>query len=366
MKQDDQIPGQMNIFDFLDMPSSKTSKEPYQATTEPISEWYLKKCAGSKTKMPMFLNLGGESGHSADASLAMGIPWLGDSTMQSISGFHNEDEDYVYSLISMDTQQPNWFLNCGEKPIIPKPSKLSEILDLNCDLEKYKLSPKACQGILNRARKRNKKLPEILEYALIKQSSEGGAVSFQERSGKPGGGKGILIQNEHTGTLSTLNNQSVVYGISPYASNAMLSKNPNSGKYEADTARTLDLNGGNPACNQGGMAIVQKLYTIGHDERSARYTDDEITDPLTSSDFKDPIKVCYGLDRASFNQGQNAQFDFSIEEEKAQTLVAKGPGGGISNTVGALCARDYKGVGNQYVDEGKVIVQVLDIGESSE
>ena len=76
-----------------------------------------------------------------------------------------------FSLISMDTQQLNWFLNLSEKPIIPRPSKLSEILDLNCDLEKYKLSPKACQGILNRARKRGKKLPEILEYALIKQSS---------------------------------------------------------------------------------------------------------------------------------------------------------------------------------------------------
>lgn len=35
-------------------------------------------------------------------------------------------------------------------------------------------------------------------------------ISFQERSGKPGGGKGILIQHERTGALSTLNNQSVL------------------------------------------------------------------------------------------------------------------------------------------------------------
>lgn len=33
----------------------------------------------------------------------------------------------------------------------------------------------------------------------------------------------------------------------------------------------------------------------------------------------------YSLDRASFNQGKNAQYNFSIEENKAQTLVAKGP-----------------------------------------
>ena len=35
------------------------------------------------------------------------------------------------------------------------------------------------------------------------------AISFQERGGKPGGGKGILIQHERTGALSTLNNQHV-------------------------------------------------------------------------------------------------------------------------------------------------------------
>ena len=40
------------------------------------------------------------------------------------------------------------------------------------------------------------------------------AISFQERAGKPGGGKGILIQDERTGALSTLNNQPVCYGIS--------------------------------------------------------------------------------------------------------------------------------------------------------
>ena len=35
------------------------------------------------------------------------------------------------------------------------------------------------------------------------------------------------------------------------------------------------------------------------------------------------------------------------------------------NTIGALCARDYKGVGDQYVDEGKCIVSSICFGESS-
>ena len=36
----------------------------------------------------------------------------------------------------------------------------------------------------------------------------------------------------------------------------MQSSNPHSGIYEADTSRTIDANGGNPGCNQGGIAVV--------------------------------------------------------------------------------------------------------------
>ena len=40
----------------------------------------------------------------------------------------------------------------------------------------------------------------------------------------------------------------------------------------------------------------------------------------------DQLAIAYGLDRASYNQGQNAQFDFSVEEESAPTQVSRGPG----------------------------------------
>ena len=50
----------------------------------------------------------------------------------------------------------------------------------------------------------------------------------------------------------------IAYGISSYESNAMKSANPHSGIYEAQTGRTLDLNGGNPACNQGGIVVVEQ------------------------------------------------------------------------------------------------------------
>ena len=46
------------------------------------------------------------------------------------------------------------------------------------------------------------------------------------------------------------------FGICSKDSNAMKPSNPHSGIYEADTSRTIDTSGGNPACNQGGIAVV--------------------------------------------------------------------------------------------------------------
>jgi len=52
-----------------------------------------------------------------------------------------------------------------------------------------------------------------------------------------------------------------VYGLCANNSNSMLSNNPHSGIYKADTSRTLDQNGGNPACNQGGMIVLESPFS---------------------------------------------------------------------------------------------------------
>lgn len=70
-------------------------------------------------------------------------------------------------------------------------------------------------------------------------------------------GLGIGENGEPAYTLQAGHEHAVAYGICSDASNSMKSNNPHSGIYEADTSRTIDQNGGNPACNQGGMAIVQ-------------------------------------------------------------------------------------------------------------
>lgn len=213
------------------------------------------------------------------------------------------------------------------------------------------------------------------------ESSTDKAISFQERSGKPGGGKGILIQNDRIGALSTLNNQSVCYGLCSMNSNSMKSSNPHSGIYEADTTRTLDNNGGNPACNQGGMMVVQ-----GADMYNQNLTGDKAITIRVKADTEHlPCVVLEGNGSRPSHQGdgykesdvsytlnstevhgvcfsQDTYDKFSQNEKSASLKACGGTYGGErvnSDTVGALCASDYKGVGNQYVNDGKCIIQSI-------
>ena len=49
------------------------------------------------------------------------------------------------------------------------------------------------------------------------------------------------------------------YSIGAYYSKGMLSDNPAVGFSETDVSRTLDQNGGNPGCQQGGIAVVSAV-----------------------------------------------------------------------------------------------------------
>lgn len=183
------------------------------------------------------------------------------------------------------------------------------------------------------------------------------------RSGCEGGGKGPLIQENKSATLSCNNDQTLFepcgwdggqvsptltkqnaggnqrmpdkdnftcvlqpFGICSKDSNAMKSDNPHSGIYEAETARTIDGNGGNPACNQGGIAVVCVDQGGG---KSACNVTEEKSPTLLSRDYKDPSVVTdpsFGIGRDAYNQGTNAKFMPTIEEELQPTLVAKDPG----------------------------------------
>ena len=61
--------------------------------------------------------------------------------------------------------------NTGEYPSVAVESTLSQILEENVP-KKYYLSARACEGILRRAERMGKKLPDVLKTALEQQSAE--------------------------------------------------------------------------------------------------------------------------------------------------------------------------------------------------
>ena len=151
------------------------------------------------------------------------------------------------------------------------------------------------------------------------------------RSGCDGGGKGALVQDDKSATPSCNNDQTLfepkVYGICSKNSNSMKSDNPDSGIYEAETARTLDTSNQSPDKNQGGMAVVAVQGSmIGRKPRNGPQGSGVNEDVSFTLDAADRHAVAYGIDRATYNMGQNAKFNIAVEEDIEPTMVAKGPG----------------------------------------
>ena len=97
----------------------------------------------------------------------------------------------------------------------------------------------------------------------VKDVENSPAVTLKIRSGCEGGGKGAIWQEEKSATLGCNNDQTLFvpkcYGVCSKASHSMMSDNPHSGFYEANTSRTLDRSGGDPTCNQGGICVVEPV-----------------------------------------------------------------------------------------------------------
>ncbi|MBE5825280.1 MAG: DNA (cytosine-5-)-methyltransferase [Butyrivibrio sp.] len=214
---------------------------------------------------------------------------------------------------------------------------------------------------------------------------QGKPMTLKIRSGCAGGGKGALIQEDKSATLAAHNDQTLfqptAFGICSKGSNSMMSDNPNSGFYEAETSRCLDANGGNPSCNQGGIAVIaiegngqrpshkgdgykesDVMYTlntveqhsVAFAEKSATLSAGDGPKGPSSQQLGNPeenfvAEPSYGLDRASFNQGKNAKFGFCVNEEVEPAMVSKGP-----NAVGHPYHSSKNSYHTNFSDEGIV------------
>ncbi len=182
------------------------------------------------------------------------------------------------------------------------------------------------------------------------------------RAGGGNGGKGILLQDDKSATLSCNNDQTVfvpfckgtrphsaeeaptwkdgevantlntfdigetrcnelvvqAYGICSKESNAMKSDNPHSGFYEAQTARTLDCNCNNPSSNQGGIAVVAVQGSmIGRDDKNGPQGSGVNEDVSFTLNATDRHAVAY----PTYCTSKNSHFT-RAEKELANTLVA--------------------------------------------
>lgn len=235
----------------LGISCGKTWSEPSAATKEKTSRQSSKRSSKSSSRKPPVLK----------CLKRAGLPG-GDTTMK-----WEDDGAWYGELMTRNT---------GECPNAVVVSRLSQILEAN-PLPKYNLTAKACLGILRRAERRGKNLPERLKAVLLMQSASGG--------GCDGGGKGALVQTEKSGTLGCGNDQTIfclqgngidradtagcngkgwkardsvlcAYSFDSLANNSMKSKNPNSGCRETEIAKTLDTTNPDPSKNQGGIAVV--------------------------------------------------------------------------------------------------------------
>ena len=131
---------QISMFDHV-LPSGRTSSGRSHRTAARTSGQSSKSSAGSQTRRYQFLDLRTDGGNRQERSWETGGRLHGEPMTR----------------------------NTGESPSVDVESHLSQILEASPH-PKYSLSAKACLGILNRAEKRGKVLPEILKAALTQQA----------------------------------------------------------------------------------------------------------------------------------------------------------------------------------------------------
>ncbi len=177
------LDGQVSLFD-LGIWSGKTCQEHSAATSRmdsETSERCWKKLYASQNRDFLFLDCRtSRSGRKPEGSSATDGASHGERTTPNTGEFPSADGVSAWWSILTDPLQGISSLNVSEKPNIPVPTKLSQILEENPG-QKYNLTPKACAGILRRAERRGKKLPDALKTVLLMQSASVEAVTAETK-----------------------------------------------------------------------------------------------------------------------------------------------------------------------------------------
>ena len=102
------------------------------------------------------------------------------------------------------------------------------------------------------------------------------------------GGERMDISEDLSGTLrAKAGNPPLLYDIRQTSENT---KNERHNIYECDVSRTIDTSGNTPTRNQGGVAIVEDIYTMSKNSHFTK-ADKNISSSLVATDYKDPPLV---------------------------------------------------------------------------
>lgn len=195
----------------------------------------------------------------------------------------------------------------------------------------------------------------------VKEVENSPAVTLKIRSGCEGGGKGAIWQEEKSATLGCNNDQTLFvpkcYGVCSKASHSMMSDNPHSGFYEAETSRTLDRSGGDPTCNQGGICVVEPVAFTQNQRDEVRDLKNKSAALSAEQGMKQQTFVLQGnmIGRKDENgpQGDGVNKDVCFTLDATDRHVVCAPESVYAMTTGSymqvekevaptLMARDYK------------------------
>ena len=135
---------------------------------------------------------------------------------------------------------------------------------------------------------------------------------------------GPHAETDKSYTLNATEVHGVAYGFDPGASRDV------GVLFIEECGKTL-TNGTCPGHHDGVVIATQTAPITASKASFFMNADEDVASTLVATDYKDPQQVCYeehpiAIDRAYFNQGQNALYDpQTYEDGTTPTLVARGP-----------------------------------------
>lgn len=271
--------------------SGKMSPEHSQATKVKISRRSSKRSSASQSRKPPILKClkkDGQLGVATTMKWADDGAWLGECMTR----------------------------NTGESPNAAVVSRLSQILEATPQ-EKYSLSAKACQGILRRAERRGKDLPEPLKTVLLMQSGNAECGWNKPSVVVPA----VLCLNDQGGN---------VMGVSHDVSGTLRAQEHGQQPSILDMRHACDVI---RDCGEIAPSLQGRMGTGGNQipltyqmQGFGDYCEGEVASSCKQRDFKDSTDLVCAVDCRNFREGG----------ETNGTLQAKSNGGisyNLQNTV---------------------------------